>query len=76
MDEGMLDGVVAMNRFVNLVSSEPEISKVPIMLRLVLYVRDASMPTALYHVFQLPTHFKIRNQVQILQSKRKMLMFF
>lgn len=28
MDEGMLDGVSAMNRFVNLIASEPEISKV------------------------------------------------
>lgn len=28
MDEGMLDGVVAMTRFVNLISSEPEISRV------------------------------------------------
>lgn len=28
MDEGMLDGVAAMSKFVNLISSEPEISKV------------------------------------------------
>jgi len=28
MDEGMLDGPSAMNRFVNLIASEPEISKV------------------------------------------------
>ena len=28
MDEGMLDGVMAMTRFVNLIASEPEISRV------------------------------------------------
>ena len=28
MDEGMLDGVAAMSKFVNLISSEPEIAKV------------------------------------------------
>ncbi|RKY22556.1 MAG: methionine synthase [Planctomycetota bacterium] len=32
MDEGMLDGVPAMTRFLNLVASEPEISRVPIMV--------------------------------------------
>ena len=28
MDEGMLDGIAAMTTFVNLIASEPEISKV------------------------------------------------
>ncbi|MFT7462777.1 MAG: 5-methyltetrahydrofolate--homocysteine methyltransferase [Pseudohongiellaceae bacterium] len=32
MDEGMLDGVAAMTRFLNLVASEPEISRLPIMI--------------------------------------------
>ena len=32
MDEGMLDGVQAMTNFLNLIASEPEISKVPIMI--------------------------------------------
>ncbi len=32
MDEGMLDGVAAMSRFVNLVGSEPDISRVPLMI--------------------------------------------
>ncbi|WP_084342605.1 methionine synthase [Janibacter corallicola] len=32
MDEGMLDGVAAMGTFVNLVSSEPDISVVPMMI--------------------------------------------
>ncbi len=32
MDEGMLDGVKAMTHFVNLVASEPDIAKVPIMV--------------------------------------------
>jgi 5-methyltetrahydrofolate--homocysteine methyltransferase len=32
MDEGMLDGVRAMTHFLNLVASEPDISRVPIMV--------------------------------------------
>ncbi|MEA3413007.1 MAG: methionine synthase [Pseudomonadota bacterium] len=32
MDEGMLDGVAAMTRFLNLVASEPDIARVPVMI--------------------------------------------
>jgi 5-methyltetrahydrofolate--homocysteine methyltransferase len=32
MDEGMIDGVAAMGRFIKLIASEPDISRVPIML--------------------------------------------
>jgi 5-methyltetrahydrofolate--homocysteine methyltransferase len=32
MDEGMLDGVAAMTRFVNLLVTEPDVSKVPLMI--------------------------------------------
>ncbi|MHA3703943.1 methionine synthase [Jatrophihabitans sp. YIM 134969] len=32
MDEGMIDGVAAMDRFVKLIASEPDISKVPLMI--------------------------------------------
>jgi len=32
MDEGMLDGAAAMTRFCNLIASEPDISRVPIMV--------------------------------------------
>src|SRR5215467_13428965 len=32
MDEGMIDGESAMTRFVNLIASEPDISKVPLMI--------------------------------------------
>lgn len=32
MDEGMLDGVEAMTKFLNLIASEPDISRVPIMI--------------------------------------------
>ena len=32
MDEGMIDGVVTMTRFLNLVASEPDICKVPVMV--------------------------------------------
>src|SRR4051812_27075032 len=31
MDEGMIDGVAAMDRFLKLVASEPDISRVPVM---------------------------------------------
>ena len=32
MDEGMLDGIALMSRFLNLVASEPDIARVPIMV--------------------------------------------
>lgn len=32
MDEGMLDGVESMKKFLNLIASEPDISRVPIMI--------------------------------------------
>lgn len=32
MDEGMLDGVYAMTKFLNLIASEPDIAKLPIMI--------------------------------------------
>jgi 5-methyltetrahydrofolate--homocysteine methyltransferase len=32
MDEGMLDGVAAMQKFLHLIASEPEISRIPIMI--------------------------------------------
>lgn len=32
MDEGMLDGEAAMQRFLNLIASEPDIAKVPVMI--------------------------------------------
>ena len=32
MDEGMLDGVAAMTKFLNLIAAEPEVCRVPIML--------------------------------------------
>ncbi|MBI1747392.1 MAG: dihydropteroate synthase, partial [Acidobacteria bacterium] len=32
MDEGMIDGAAAMTRFLNLISSEPDIARVPIMI--------------------------------------------
>ncbi|ESU26728.1 5-methyltetrahydrofolate--homocysteine methyltransferase [Flavobacterium saliperosum S13] len=32
MDEGMLDGVYAMTKFLNLIASEPDISRVPVMI--------------------------------------------
>jgi len=32
MDEGMIDGVQAMTKFLNLIASEPDISRIPIMI--------------------------------------------
>src|ERR1700746_3305168 len=32
MDDALLDGVLAMNTFVNLLQAEPDIAKIPIML--------------------------------------------
>ena len=32
MDEGLLDSVAAMTRFLNLIASEPDISRVPVMI--------------------------------------------
>ncbi|HEY1548187.1 MAG TPA: methionine synthase, partial [Kofleriaceae bacterium] len=32
MDEGMIDGVAAMRRFTNLIASEPDIAKLPVMV--------------------------------------------
>ena len=32
MDEGMLDGVEAMTTFLNLIASEPDIARIPIMI--------------------------------------------
>ena len=32
MDEGLLDGAAAMTRFLNLIASEPDISRVPVMI--------------------------------------------
>ena len=32
MDEGMIDSEAAMTRFLNLIGSEPEISRIPIMI--------------------------------------------
>src|SRR2546423_4589331 len=32
MDEGMIDSEAAMTRFLNLIASEPEISRIPIMI--------------------------------------------
>ncbi len=32
MDEGMLDGIEAMTRFLNLIAAEPDIAKVPVMI--------------------------------------------
>jgi 5-methyltetrahydrofolate--homocysteine methyltransferase len=32
MDEGMIDGVAAMRRFLNLIASEPDIARIPVMV--------------------------------------------
>ena len=32
MDEGMIDGAIAMKRFLNLIQAEPDIARIPIMI--------------------------------------------
>ena len=32
MDEGLIDGVRAMTRFLNLIASEPDIARIPVMI--------------------------------------------
>jgi 5-methyltetrahydrofolate--homocysteine methyltransferase len=32
MDEGMLDGVAAMTKFLNLIAAEPDIARIPVMI--------------------------------------------
>jgi len=32
MDEGMIDGVAAMTRFLNLIAAEPDIARIPVMI--------------------------------------------
>ena len=43
MDEGMLDGVACMTKFVNLIASEPEISKVQKIYDMLLHVKSENV---------------------------------
>ena len=52
MDEGMLDGVMAMSKFCNLISCEPDIAKVPLCL-------DSSDFAGLFIFFSF-THFTMQ----------------
>ncbi len=40
MDEGMIDGEAAMTRFLNLVSADPAIAKIPVMVDSSKWTRD------------------------------------
>ena len=44
MDEAMLDSEAAMTRFLNLIASEPDIARVPIMIDSSKWTRDRSRP--------------------------------
>ena len=44
MDEGMLDGAVAMTTFLNLIAAEPDIARVPIMIDSLQMGGDRSGP--------------------------------
>ena len=46
MDEGMLDGVYAMTKFLNLIAAEPEISRVPVIGRRSLLFFEIGLPCA------------------------------
>ena len=48
MDEGLLDGAVAMRTFLNLIAAEPDIARVPVMI-------DSSKWAVSYTHLTLPT---------------------
>ena len=44
MDEGMLDGVAAMRRFLNLIAAEPDIARIPVMVDSSKFSRHRGRP--------------------------------
>ena len=44
MDEGMLDGVAAMRRFLNLIAAEPDIARIPVMVDSLEVLGDRGRP--------------------------------
>ncbi len=66
MDEGMLDGVAAMTRFLNLVASEPDIARVPVMV-------DSSKWSVLEAGLQCLQGKSIVNSISLKEGEEKFL---
>ena len=66
MDEGMLDGAAAMTRFLNLVASEPDIARVPLMV-------DSSKWTVLEAGLRCLQGKSIVNSISLKEGEEKFL---
>ena len=66
MDEGMLDGVAAMRRFLHLIGSEPDIARVPVMV-------DSSKWTVLEAGLQCLQGKGIVNSISLKEGESKFL---
>ena len=66
MDDGMIDGVSAMRRFLNLMASEPEIARVPVMI-------DSSKWEVLSAGLQVVQGKSIVNSISLKEGERTML---
>lgn len=65
-DEALLDGEASMTKFLNLVASEPEISKVPIMI-------DSSKPSVIYAGLKCLQGKGIVNSISLKEGEEKFL---
>jgi 5-methyltetrahydrofolate--homocysteine methyltransferase len=66
MDEGMLDGAAAMRRFLNLIGSEPDIARVPVMV-------DSSKWTVLETGLQCLQGKGVVNSISLKEGEAKFL---
>ena len=66
MDDGMIDGVEAMRRFLNLMASEPEIARVPVMI-------DSSKWEVLQAGLQVVQGKSIVNSISLKEGEQTML---
>src|SRR6201995_1330709 len=66
MDEGMIDGVAAMSRFLSLLGSEPEVAKVPFMI-------DSSKWEVIEAGLQLLQGKGIVNSISLKEGEEKFL---
>jgi 5-methyltetrahydrofolate--homocysteine methyltransferase len=66
MDEGMLDSEAAMTRFLNLIASEPEISRIPIMI-------DSSKWTVLEAGLRCVQGKSVVNSISLKEGKEEFL---
>ena len=66
MDEGMLDGVKAMTHFLNLIASEPDIARVPIMI-------DSSKWTVIEAGLEMRAGQGVVNSISLKEGEEKFL---